>query len=143
MKGLELRKKYDSFKHFLEVHEISQETVDSCFGKGYFERNPHYLNSVMITKLMHHLGHIDKRARDIYPTVYEVKFEIVENTTAVPVNRKLLKSMAALFNHSYSGPMVGKAEGEHLTWEELSEPEKALISKADYQKAVMTYSKFS
>jgi len=51
----------------------------------------------------------------------------------------LLESMAAIFNHSYSGPMVGKNEGEYLNWSELSDPEKDLISKEKYDSVVSIY----
>jgi hypothetical protein len=144
MKKLELRPKYDSFKQFLEVHGILQETIDACFTKGYFERNPHYLNAVVITKLMHHLGHLDKKAMTVFPTSSSVEFKIVDIVQkSVTLSRPAAKSMALLFNHSYSGPMVGKANGEYLTWEELSEPERNLISRKDYQEVVSTYSMLS
>ncbi len=55
------------------------------------------------------------------------------------VKDSLLESMAAIFNHSYSGQMVGKNEGEYLNWSELSDPEKDLISKKNYDSIVSVY----
>lgn len=55
------------------------------------------------------------------------------------IPNNLLESMAAIFNHSYSGPMVGKEEGEYLTWSELSLPEKALLTEELYNEVVNIY----
>jgi hypothetical protein len=51
----------------------------------------------------------------------------------------VLESMAAIFKYSYSGPMVGKEEGEYLSWHELSCQEKALLTEEMYNAIVTAY----
>lgn len=59
------------------------------------------------------------------------------------ISNNLLESMAPIFNHSYSGPMVGKPEGEYLDWSELSDPEKDLISKEKYDYIVNVFATYT
>jgi hypothetical protein len=55
------------------------------------------------------------------------------------ISNNLLESMAAIFNLSYSGAMVGKPKGVYLEWSELSDQEKNLISKEQYDNIVNVY----
>lgn len=40
---------YNSFLHFVEVHNVSQETIDKCFGKDYFGKYVMYDNCKALT----------------------------------------------------------------------------------------------
>jgi hypothetical protein len=66
---------YKSFKHFVEVHNISQETITKCFGKDYFAKNPMFDNCRVINRLSRKLE-LGITVRTVYPTNSTVAFQI-------------------------------------------------------------------
>lgn len=66
---------YNSFLHFVEVHNVTRDQIKACFGKEYFTKNPMYDNCRVINRLAKHLG-MELRVKTITFTssvVFKVK----------------------------------------------------------------------
>ena len=66
---------YNSFLHFVEVHNVTRDQIKACFGKDYFTKNPMYNNCKVINRLAKHLG-MEMRVKTVYPTFDTVAFKI-------------------------------------------------------------------
>jgi hypothetical protein len=65
---------YISFLHFIQTHNIQQETLTKCFGKDYFIKNPMYDNCRAINKLAKYLN-MGLSVKTVYPTSSTVAFK--------------------------------------------------------------------
>jgi hypothetical protein len=65
---------YNSFLHFVEKHNIQQETIDKCFGAGYFGKYVMYDNCKAINKLAKYLN-MGITVKTVYPTWNTVAFK--------------------------------------------------------------------
>jgi len=66
---------YNSFEHFVEVHNVSEIQISQCFGPNYFTQNAHYDNCKVINKLAKYLG-MNIKVQTIYPGFDSVAFKV-------------------------------------------------------------------
>jgi hypothetical protein len=71
---------YNSFLDFIKKHNIQQETIDKCFGKGYFGKYVMYDNCKAINKLAKYLN-LGITVKTVHPTWNTVAFKTI-NTVA-------------------------------------------------------------
>ena len=66
---------YNSFEHFVEVHNVSRTQISECFGPNYFTQNARYDNCKVINKLAKYLG-MNIKVKTNYPTFNSVVFKV-------------------------------------------------------------------
>lgn len=54
---------------------------------------------------------------------------------------KTLETWKRIFSYSFSGPMVGKEEGEFLTWDELESSEQVAYQNEEEYNNIVNFCK--
>jgi hypothetical protein len=127
---------YESFREFVSSNGISNETIESAFGSGYFERNPMYHNDRVITRLLKYIGRGELRAKAEYPTPSSVQFRLVKAKKTGPIGKIIKRLTADLTEYRELVDNYEKRGTENLDYDE-TEYYGAYLGKVELLESII------